>query len=77
MIFSVPLIGWCFYNGYSGQTVFDDLYISLYNFFFTSWPLIIKALFDKDFYYKAWENVEDCPQASKLDKKNPKSETDN
>ena len=25
MIFSVPLIGWCFYNGYSGQTVFDDL----------------------------------------------------
>ena len=53
MIFSVPQIIFCFYNGYSGQSVFDDWYISFYNLAWTSFPLIIKALFDKDFYYKS------------------------
>ena len=54
MIFSVPQFCFSFYNGFSGQTLFDDWYISLYNLVFTSWPLIIRALFDKDYYYKKW-----------------------
>jgi hypothetical protein len=34
-------------------------YISFYNLAWTSFPLIIKALFDKDFYYKKWTGVGD------------------
>jgi magnesium-transporting ATPase (P-type) len=54
MVFSMPLLIWSFYTGYSGQTVYDDFYITFYNLAFTSWPLLIKALFDKDFDYKYW-----------------------
>lgn len=43
-----------FYNGYSGQTIYDDWYISFYNLAFTSFPLIVRALFDKDIYYRYW-----------------------
>ena len=31
------------------MTLFDDWYVSLYNMLYTSLPLIIKALFEKDF----------------------------
>ena len=34
------------YNGFSGQTLYDDFYISFYNLLFTSWPLMIKAIFE-------------------------------
>jgi magnesium-transporting ATPase (P-type) len=54
MVFSLPLLIWSFYTGYSGQTVYDDFYITFYNLAFTSWPLLIKALFDKDFDHKFW-----------------------
>ena len=40
-----------FMNGYSGQTIYDDYYISFYNLFFTSWPLVIKACFEQDLNY--------------------------
>lgn len=43
-----------FFNGYSGQTLYDDWYISFYNLAFTSFPLIVRALFDKDIYYRYW-----------------------
>jgi magnesium-transporting ATPase (P-type) len=54
MVFSLPLLIWSFYTGFSGQTVYDDFYITFYNLAFTSWPLLVKALFDKDFDHKFW-----------------------
>lgn len=54
MVFSMPLLIWNFFNAFSGQTCYDDYYITIYNLVFTSWPLIVKALFDKDFDYKKW-----------------------
>jgi magnesium-transporting ATPase (P-type) len=39
---------YAYINGYSGQTIYDDYYITGYNMFFTAWPLMAKALFDQD-----------------------------
>jgi len=54
VIFAFPQFVFCFFNAFSGQTIYDDFYISFYNLIFTSWPLIIRAVLDQDIYYKKW-----------------------
>ena len=54
LVFAVPQFFYLFYNAYSSQTLFEDFYISFFNLFFTSWPVIIRAVFDQDIYYKKW-----------------------
>lgn len=51
MLFTIPQFIFAFYCGFSAQTVFDDIYISLYNLVFTSLPLVIRAIFEQDVYY--------------------------
>ncbi len=51
MLFTIPQFIVAFYNGYSGQTFYDDIYISLYNLVFTSLPLVIRAVFEQDVNY--------------------------
>ena len=51
---SLPHFLFCCYNQFSGQTLFDDYYITFYNLIFTSWPVLIRAMFDQDIYYKKW-----------------------
>ena len=51
MLFTIPQFVFAFYCGYSGQTIFDDIYISLYNLIFTSLPLVIRAVFEQDVNY--------------------------
>ena len=51
MVMTLPHLYFSFSNGFSGQTIFDDFYISFYNLFFTSWPLVIKAAFEQDINY--------------------------
>jgi hypothetical protein len=51
MLFTVPQFLFAFYCGYSGQTVFEDWYVSFFNLFFTSIPLIVRAVFEQDVYY--------------------------
>lgn len=55
MIFAISQVAYSFWNGYSGQSVYDDWYITFYNLAFTSMPLVVRALFDQDLYYKRWE----------------------
>ena len=50
-VVTAPHFFYAFYNGFSSQTCYDDMYISYYNLFFTAWPLIIKATFDTDLNY--------------------------
>lgn len=52
LVMTIPHVFFAFTNGFSGQTVFDDYYISFYNLFFTSWPLLIKAAFEQDVNYQ-------------------------
>lgn len=54
MFFTIPQIIFCVYNAYSGQSIFEDWFISFYNLFFTSVPVVIRAVFDKDVYYYKW-----------------------
>ena len=51
MLFTVPHLVIAFYCGFSGQTVYDDFYIALYNLIFTSIPLIIRAVLEQDVNY--------------------------
>ena len=47
-LFTIPHFFFSFYCGFTGLTMYDDWYLSLYNLLFTSLPLIIKALFERD-----------------------------
>lgn len=47
-IFSINHFYFAFYNNASGQTVIDDWFISLFNLFFTSCPLAVRAILDQD-----------------------------
>ncbi len=46
VVFALPQFFYCFYNAYSGQTMFDDFYITFYNLAFTALPVIIRAVLD-------------------------------
>lgn len=37
-------------NGFSGQTVFPDWFLSFYNMFLTAFPITVKAIVDQDIY---------------------------
>lgn len=47
-LFTIPQFFFAFNCGFSGQTLYDDWYLSLYNLIFTSLPLLFKALMDQD-----------------------------
>ena len=47
-LFTLPQFFFSFYSGFSGQTIFDDWFVSLFNLVFTSLPLLFKALLDQD-----------------------------
>ena len=52
MIFTIPQFFFAWFSGFSGQTCFDDYFISGYNLFFTALPLIVRGIFDQDIHYK-------------------------
>jgi phospholipid-transporting ATPase len=47
-VFTILHFFYGFYNNFSGQTIIDDWFISLYNMIFTAVPLAIRALSDFD-----------------------------
>lgn len=46
ILLTIPQFFFGFYNGFSGQTIFDDWFISFYNMAFTALPLIVRAIID-------------------------------
>ena len=48
LVFTLPQFYFSFYCAFSGQTVYDDWYITVYNMILTALPLFIKGLFEKD-----------------------------
>jgi len=48
LTFTMPQFFFTFFCAYSGQTAYDDWYITFYNMFFTAMPLLVRALFDRD-----------------------------
>lgn len=51
MLFTIPQFIAAYYCAYSGQTVFDDVYVTLYNLIFTALPLIVRAVMEQDVNY--------------------------
>ena len=48
MAFSLTQFWFGFYNGFSGQTLYDSWYLAIYNVTSTSVPIMVTALFDQD-----------------------------
>eukprot|EP00743_Colponemidia_sp_Colp-15_P003582 GILK01003864.1.p1 GENE.GILK01003864.1~~GILK01003864.1.p1 ORF type:complete len:1213 (-),score=219.55 GILK01003864.1:92-3730(-) len=46
--FTFPQFFFAFYCAYSGQTYFDDWYITMYNLLFTSVPVVVRACLEQD-----------------------------
>jgi P-type E1-E2 ATPase len=44
MLFTSPQFILAFFSGFSGQSTYDDWYISFYNLIFTSIPLVVRAV---------------------------------
>lgn len=51
MLFTIPQFIAAFFCAYSGQTIFDDVYITLYNLIFTALPVIVRAVLEQDVNY--------------------------
>jgi magnesium-transporting ATPase (P-type) len=69
MLFTLPQFIAAFYCGFSGQTIFDDIYITLYNLIFTAIPLIIRAVLEQDVNYVYEREPEDEVNEPKLTQK--------
>ena len=44
LVLTFPHFMFAFFNGFTGQTIFDDYYITFYNMIYTAWPLVIRAI---------------------------------
>ena len=49
LVFTLPQFLFSHYCAYSGQTVYDDWYLTFYNLVFTALPLFMRALFERDY----------------------------
>ena len=56
-VFTIPHFYFGFFNGYSGNSCFEDMYITGYNMVFTALPLLVRALLDRDFNDDDGEDV--------------------
>lgn len=59
MVFTICQVFFSFFCGFSGQTIYDDFYITFYNLIFTALPLMVRATIEQDIYYKFRVNIED------------------
>ncbi|OMJ80579.1 hypothetical protein SteCoe_19121 [Stentor coeruleus] len=58
LVFTLPQFLFSHYCAYSGQTVYDDWYLTFYNLVFTALPLFMRALFERDYEVpKRWESI--------------------
>ena len=49
MVLVLPMLWYGFYSGMSGPYMYNSILLNLYNMFFASLPIMIYALFDKEF----------------------------
>lgn len=53
-MFTIPQVIYCFYNGYSMTSIYFEWQIIYFNLFFTTIPIVVRALFDQDIYFLKW-----------------------
>lgn len=67
LVFTLPQFFFAHFCAYSGQTVYDDWYLTFYNLVFTALPLFMRALFERDYEVPyRWESMGDnCDEDKK------------
>lgn len=71
MLFTLPQFFYAFLNGYSAETIYEDLYVTTFNLIFTALPLLIKAILEKDVDYRS-RNKNNNGKNQKVYSENPK-----
>ena len=51
----------CLFNGFSGQTLYDQWSLAVYNVIFTSWPVMVLAVLDRDVEPKRLLSMDQFP----------------
>jgi magnesium-transporting ATPase (P-type) len=51
LVFTLPQFYFAFRAAFSGQSFYDDYYITCYNLIFTALPLLMKGIFEYDINY--------------------------
>ncbi|CAD8102056.1 unnamed protein product [Paramecium sonneborni] len=69
MIFTVPQFFFSYFCAFSGQSFFDDWYITFYNLIFTALPLIMRGTFDQDINYRQHVQYEEKEDVASVQKK--------
>lgn len=59
VLFTVPQVMFCFYNGYSMTSLYTEWQIIYFNLFITAIPVVARAIFDKDIYFLRWMKGQD------------------
>ncbi|CAD8207799.1 unnamed protein product [Paramecium pentaurelia] len=69
MIFTVPQFFFSYFCAFSGQSYFDDWYITFYNLIFTALPLIVRGTFDQDINYRQYCQYDSKEEVANVQKK--------
>eukprot|EP00427_Karlodinium_veneficum_P008540 CAMPEP_0169077318 /NCGR_PEP_ID=MMETSP1015-20121227/8815_1 /TAXON_ID=342587 /ORGANISM="Karlodinium micrum, Strain CCMP2283" /LENGTH=2681 /DNA_ID=CAMNT_0009136835 /DNA_START=25 /DNA_END=8073 /DNA_ORIENTATION=- len=48
----LPMVYYALYTGFSGTTLYDSYLLTCYNLFFTSLPILVMGVFDRDVSYR-------------------------
>lgn len=51
MVFTLPQFFYSFYCGFSGESIYVGLYLSMFNTIFTSLPVVVRAVLEQDLNY--------------------------
>ena len=51
MVISYTQLWFACYSGFSGMEFYDGLLLNTFNVFFTSWPILFVAGFDREVFY--------------------------
>ncbi|CAK84558.1 unnamed protein product (macronuclear) [Paramecium tetraurelia] len=69
MIFTVPQFFFSYFCAFSGQSFFDDWYITFYNLIFTALPLIMRGTFDQDINYRQHIQFDEKEEVASVQRK--------
>ncbi|CAD8196188.1 unnamed protein product [Paramecium octaurelia] len=69
MIFTVPQFFFSYFCAFSGQSYFDDWYITFYNLIFTALPLIMRGTFDQDINYRQYCQYDQKEEVANVQRK--------
>lgn len=59
VMFIAPQILFCFYNGFTMKSLYNEWHIIYFNLVFNTFPILVRAVFDQDIYFLRWSKKKD------------------